>query len=416
MRPLWKSWLVTIFLLVIYDFSLPAACPASNPAQGARAAAMGGAMAAIADDPSTIAFNPAGLTNMKGAHIYGGMTALTIHTDFEDPQGRSETTRSQVFLSPHLYMSSDFGSKTMAFGIGVFSPFGIGGRRWDDSGLTRYVSTDSLIATVNVNPAFAFRPLPGLSLGAGLNYLYALSRSKRKIDQSALNAPDGSFEYDGDGDGWGYNFGLLYAVSDKVSLGAAYRSRTSVRQKGTVTIENIAAPLQTLFGGDRYRTGAGTTLRFPAAVSGGASFRPTRKWTVGLDVEWIDWSRFSRSRLDIEKEVPAAGLTDASFDAGWGSSWFFKLGLEHRWNERLFLRGGYVYATSPVPDRTLSADNPDADQHNLALGLGGRFGKFTIDGFYNLTLFKDRQVDNPILSGRYENTIHTAGFSIGYRF
>ena len=413
MHPLWRMLFLLFILVLVF---IPLTPHASNPTQGAKASAMGTAVVAIADDPSAIAHNPAGLTQLKGTHMYGGATALTIQSTFEDPQDQSERTRFQIFVPLHQYISSDLGLENMAFGLGIFSPFGIGGRKWRDTGLTRFVSTDSLIATVDVNPTFAWSPAPGFSLGVGVDYLHALGKSKRKLDQSAFGAPDGRFEFKGDGGGWGFNLGALYAVSEKVSLGAAYRSRVNVRQKGRVTLKDIAPPLQPLFGGSEFSTDAETTLHFPHIVSTGVAFRPTKRWTIGFDVEWTDWSRFSKSRVDIEREVPAAGFTDVPVDTGWGTSWFFKFGLEHALTERVSLRGGYVYVNGPVPDRTLSPDNPDSDQHNFALGFGYKTGKYVIDAFYNVTFLADREVTNPILSGKYENMIHAVGFSLGYRF
>ncbi len=410
------SWKTLPFLLNLVFFSMTLESPASNPTQGAKAAAMGTAVVAIADDPSAISHNPAGLANLRGTHTYGGITAVSIKSTYENPQGQSEKTQFQVFLPFHLYLCSDLGIENMTLGLGIFSPFGIGGRRWHNTGLTRFVSTDSFIGTIDVNPTFAWRPFSGFSLGLGVDYIHANGKSKRKLDQSFLGAVDGRFKFKGDGGGWGFNLGALYAVSEKISLGAAYRSRVNVRQEGTVTLKDIAPALQPLFGGSRFKTDAETTIHFPADVSAGVAFRPTKRWTLGLDVEWTDWSRFSRSRLDIEREVPAAGFTDASVDLGWGSQWLIKFGVEHVLSEKLSLRGGYVYGKSPVPERTLSPDNPDSDQHNLAIGFGYKSKKYVIDVYYNATLYSDRKVTNPILSGKYENFTHALGISLGYRF
>ena len=49
------------------------------------------------------------------------------------------------------------------------------------------------------------------------------------------------------------------------------------------------------------------------------------------------------------------------------------------------------------------------------LNIGYRNGGWTIDGFYNVSLYENRRVDNAILSGRYENIAHYLGFSVGKR-
>jgi long-chain fatty acid transport protein len=404
------------FTLALALFSMPNESPASNPTQGAKAAAMGTAVVAIADDPSAIAHNPAGLTNLKGTQIYGGSTALTIRSTFENPEGATEKTLFQIFVPPHMYACSDFGLENMAFGLGIFSPLGIGGRRWSEVGLTRYVSTESFTGTFDVNPSFAWSPFPGFSLGLGVDYIHAFSKSKRKIQQPFPGASDGDFKFKGDGGGWGFNLGVLYSFSEKTSFGATYRSRVKARQKGSVTLENIAPALQPLFGGSGFETHAETTAHFPAVVSAGVAFHPAKKWTFGFDVEWADWSRFSMISFDLEREVPEAGFTDVAMNLDWGSSWLLKFGMEHALTERISLRGGYVYVKSPVPDSTLSPDHPDSDQHNFAFGIGYKFGRHVIDAFYNFTFFTEREVTNPILSGKYEGIIHAVGFSLGYRF
>ncbi len=403
-------------LLSIVVLLLPIDSWAAAPPHGSKATGMGTAFVAIADDPSAIVHNPAGLASVKCTQVYGGDTAITFLTTFENPQAQSESTHLRVFFPPHLFISSDFGLENVAFGLGLFSPLGIGGRTWSQDGLTRYASTESLIGTLAVNPTFAWRPLPDLSLGIGIDYVYALAKAKRKINQSALAAPDGSFEFKESGGGWGFNLGVLYAISDRWSLGAAYRSRIVARERGTVTLTDIAPSLQPLFGGDRFKTDARTTFRFPDDVDPGVAFRPTEKWTLGFEVEWQDWSRFSRSNLDLKNEVPAAGVTDVSVDAEWGSSWIIKSGGEYALSPHISFRGGYVYYISPVPDRSLSPDNPDANQHNLIAGIGYKQRKLTVDAFYNVGFYVGRKVSNPILSGKYEGITHVVGFSIGYRF
>jgi long-chain fatty acid transport protein len=377
---------------------------------------MGTAFVAVADDPSAIVHNPAGLTALQGTHVYGGGTAAILPTTYESPQGHSEHSHLRVFLPPHLFVSSDFGFEGFAFGLGLYSPFGIGGRTWSQIGLTRYVSTTSQIATFAITPALAWRPLPGLSLGVGLDYLYAVGKATRKIDQSAVGAPDGNLELKQDGGGWGFNLGVLYRLSEQWSLGVAYRSRVDTREHGTIKLTGIAPSLQPLFGGAGFKTTTETTLRFPDDVSFGVAFRPTPRWILALGGEWQGWSRFAKQRLDLATEVPAAGVTDLATDAGWGSTWYAKLGVEHAWSERLSLRAGYAYIINPVPDRSLSPDNPDANQHNLLVGLGYKLGDFVLDVFYNFGLYERRTVTNTILSGTYTTYLHSLGFSIGYQF
>lgn len=132
---------------------------------------MGGAFTGIADDPSAIAINPAGLTATKGVNSYLGVSALALSTEYTAPDDRSQKTESQIFFPPHLYLAAAFDTPDKVFGIGIFSPFGIGGRKWSESGLTRLYSTESLICTLMVNPTLAWQIHLKISIGMGIDYL-----------------------------------------------------------------------------------------------------------------------------------------------------------------------------------------------------------------------------------------------------
>ena len=246
-----------VFILLFPELSFSGA-----PVHGAKAAAMATAFVAVADDPSAIFHNPAGLTNMKGANIYGGGTAVVPSTEFRSPSGATEETKFQVFLPPHFFASHDLKTDNLCLGLGIYAPFGIGGRKWSEEGLTRYASTNNLIATIAINPAMAWKVQPWLSVAAGFFYLGAYSDSERMVDQSALGPTDGKATIKGYGGGWGYNLGVLLFPREKLSFGASYRSHCNVNQKLTYSLENLAPALQPLFGGSSFKTRAYSSPSF----------------------------------------------------------------------------------------------------------------------------------------------------------
>lgn len=391
-------------------------CFAGTPIHGAKAAGMNNAFVAVADDPSAIMHNPAGLTGSRGTRIYGGTTAVMPSSKYESPAGDSEESEFRVYFPPHLYISSDPHRENLAVGLGIFSPFGIGGLKWSDTGLTRYASTEGYIATLAVNPVVAFRVLPSLSVAAGVFYMYSQNTAERMVNQSALGAADGKYSLEADGGGFGLNLGLLITPCEALRLGFAYRSRTKVDQSGTVKLRNIAPALQPLFGGSRFKTDVQTTLHFPDDASVGVAFFPTERLTLAADIEWINWSRFSTYDLDFAREVPSAGFTDVSVRLDWRDSWLFKIGAEYKISPAYALRFGYAYVTTPIPERSLSPDNPLADQHNFSIGLGYTWKNLVVDAFYNAEFFAERKVENSTLSGKYTSFVHFTGLSIGYSF
>lgn len=63
----------------------PDTATATGPIQGAKNTGMGTAFVAVADDPSAIAVNPAGLTQLKGTNIYGGISLMIPSTTYMSP-------------------------------------------------------------------------------------------------------------------------------------------------------------------------------------------------------------------------------------------------------------------------------------------------------------------------------------------
>lgn len=404
-----------IALTVLIGHLFSAQAFAGGPVHGAKAAGMGTAFVGLADDPSAILFNPAGLTQLKDTQLYGGITILRPSTTYTNDRGESESTKSQAFFPPHLYLSTAMPASDVILGVGLYSPFGIGGRKWSETGLTRYQSVESTIATFSINPTIAWRASDALSLAAGIDYLRASMRMKRMLDQSSLGAGDASSAIEADGDGWGYNLGALYRAGEGLRIGAAYRSAVKVDYRGDMAIEGIAPAAQPLFGGPSYETGITTMNRFPDIWSLGAAYRISPHLIIAADAELVRWSSFDRMDLNIEREAPPA-LVDSSAPLAWKDSWQLKIGAEYAVTGALALRAGYAFINTPVPDSSLEPGNPDADQHNISVGLGYNNSSYTIDGFYNLSLYRDRSVQNDILSGTYENIAHFIGISVGRTF
>jgi long-chain fatty acid transport protein len=395
---------------------IPEISTAGNPMEGSKAAAMGAAFVAVADDPSTIAHNPAGLMNLKGTIIYGGVTALSLSTDFQIISGASEETRNQVFFPPHFYISSDFNMTDTSFGVGVYSPFGIGGRKWSEQGLTRYAATDSYTATTCVNPVLAWKIHPRVSIGFGAFYLGEKSTSEKMLNQSALGAGDAKMSLNGQGGGWGYNLGLLLSPGETFSIGIAYRSGVRVEESTVLYLENIAPALQPTFGGSTFRTDADTVVHFPAVVNIGMAWRPVKPLILSFDAEWTGWSSFDRMDVHLRNEVPQAGITSTTTRLDWKDVWVFKFGVEYQVTDRIALRTGYAYIQNPVPESTLNPGAPEADRHEIPVGFGYKIRGVTLDTFYMVDIYKKRQVQNSTLSGEYGGIAHMIGMSMGYRF
>lgn len=389
---------------------------AGNPVSGSKAAAMGTAFVGIADDPTTIFSNPAGLGNLDGFQIYSGLTGFTSKSSFVSPDKETENTERQYHFPPHLFLSYQPHSSNLVYGVGVFSPFGIGGREWSDDGPTRFISTKSFVGTMAINPSLAWKIGSNFFIGAGIYYLYSKVETENKLNQSYFGGPDGDFEVDLEGGHWGYDLGIFCRPAKWISLGLSYRSGVDVGLEGDAKFSRIASGLLPATEKNKLEMKAESELNLPPIMSFGMGIYPSKNFTIGLGMDWVGWARYEKITIDFKSEDFRIPFPDMTIQNDWENSWLFKTGIEYRFTENLSLRTGYAFVESPIPDRTLSPASPDGDQHDFTFGFGYSSSNYWLDAFYMLSIAEDRTVQNSILSGTYENKAHYMGFSIGYKF
>ncbi len=123
--------------------------------------------AANAEDASTIFWNPAGMARLPGRQVALGLNAIHGSARFTD-QGTTSpagpafpitggTSSNPVGLSwvPNLYFATDLAPNLKA-GIGINAPFGLK-TKYPPDWMGRYHAIDSVLESINVNPAIAWR-------------------------------------------------------------------------------------------------------------------------------------------------------------------------------------------------------------------------------------------------------------------
>lgn len=130
--------------------------------QGAKAMAMGNAFAAQADDPSALAYNPAGIAFQKGTQVQLGSTTILVpQSDFQgttrlSPTATSEKANRDIFIAPTFYATTSMDSLPLSFGLGVnsFHPLA---KRWDTNSAFRDSIQSISVKPINFQPTVAYR-------------------------------------------------------------------------------------------------------------------------------------------------------------------------------------------------------------------------------------------------------------------
>lgn len=443
------------------------------PAQGAgfalleqSASRLGTAFAgtgAAADDVSTVFFNPAGLTQLKGSHASVVASAIEITSEFHtgtgsvpafgQPLGHDGGDAGDWNYVPSAYLSTQINER-LALGIGVNAPFGLK-LEYAPGWVGRFQALNSEIETLNVNPSIAYRVNDRLSLGVGANYQRIQAELTNAVNYFAVafqgaiqlinagqlppqvlaaltgstSAAEGHARVRGDDTAWGFNFGVLFDVSDSTRLGLAYRSSIDYEVDGSVrfsaptvsdavaaaVIESASAPGGVLSDGP-----ASVDLELPDSATLSLRHRIGNEVELLADVAWTGWS--SVQELVVVRDT---GVLVSETPELWDDTWRFALGGAYELHSAVKLRAGVAYDQTPVPDSTRTPRLPDGDRTWVALGVQWSMSDaLTLDAGYAHLFSEDvrlRQnagstVMNGILDGEQTSDVDVLSVQWSYSF
>ncbi|HUZ07069.1 MAG TPA: outer membrane protein transport protein, partial [Candidatus Paceibacterota bacterium] len=304
---------------------LPLAASAGGfrlPDQDAFATARGEAFVATADNASAVFYNPAGIAQLEGQDIRGGIYGIDIHDTFHSPappagNGGSFDNKKDLHAVPQLFYTFSPTNLPAAFGIGIYSPFGLSSE-WPDNTGFRTVGTQASLTYLTINPVVAFKLLPNLSIGGGITVNYA----DADLQQGLLPFPyNNSYELKGNGWAVGYNLGLLWKPVEQISFGASFHSATKVNLRGqtTTTFTGVLpAPIY---------NPASAEFPFPLNAVIGVSYRPTQKWNLEFDADYTDWSTLGTVNIQQSAPIVPLGIPqNVPVAFNWQPSWYYELG------------------------------------------------------------------------------------------
>jgi len=390
------------------------------PDQDAFVIARGMAFVATADNPSAIYYNPAGITQLEGHNVRGGVYGLNLQPKYTSPAGNGSRNEKDLHAIPQLFYTYSPSENPFSFGLGLYSPFGLSSAWPDDSGF-RTVATEGRLSYFTVNPVVAWKISPQLSIAAGLTVNYADMDLRQGLVWPTQ--PFDGFQIKGDGWDVGYNLGLLWQVHEKVSIGATFRSTTTVNLEGHAEYFNDVAIPGILPAFPKQRVGAQADFPFPLKAIVGVSYRPTPKWNFEFDTDFTGWNRVGTVIVHQETAFPPLLPQDLPLNFKWESSCYYEFGVTHYLNDRWSVSAGYIFNENSVPDKTYSPLVGDLDRHFFSIGTGFKGERLDFDVAYQFGYGPERTVSGSALSGagqsadgRYEFLSHAIALSFSWHF
>ncbi len=418
MRTRLKTWFLAC-CLVLVSAQISAAAGFAIYEWSARGNALGGATVGRADDPSAVAANPAGITQLDGLQVLGGFTVIHPIVDIKAGDEWHTSDEDAYWIPPHFYATWKVNDR-YSIGLGTFSRFGLGSVI-DDDWAGRYNSYEAIIESMSINPNVAVKVTDKLSAAFGVESTYLSFAQKKKLPLTPF--PDGDGAIDADGWGYGFNMALHYQPCKYSKVGLTYRSPVTMKVHGDVDFSDIPAALYGM--GAFHDSSASGTVTLPDSFSLGVAIYPMDKLSVEVGAVYTLWSKYDELTINYGDNViltPAMTLVDqTSVPKNWNDVWRFNLGVEYAALDWLDLRAGYVFDQSPLNDDTIDYMVPANDRHLLNGGLGFHWDAWTVDLSYTYLMIMDRDIDgragSGVLDGEIDNAdAHIMGLSVGYKF
>jgi long-chain fatty acid transport protein len=352
---------------------------------------------------SSMFWNPATMTQLNGIQSEVDLMGLFPYASNTPKTGTllgvpgytggTSDTGDDAFV-PSGYFSWQINPKLWV-GVSLNSPFGLS-TSFPTTWAGRDYGQQSSLKTYNATPSLAYRINDWLSIGAGVQIEYGNASVSRGLSVPVPGVgifPD-SANLSGKGWGYGFTVGATLTPTPTTIIGIGYRSAINQKLDGSLSVTG-PAPLPATTGS------ASTTVNLPDMVSLGVRQRIDPQWTLLGTVEWTNWSRIGTSTVTQSSGAAATiGVTPVTLPFDFKDGWFFSLGAEYQWTERLAVRAGVGYEISPVTDDVRIPLLPDNDRTWLSIGSSYHISKdLVVDLAYSHLFVRSTSVNISATSG-----------------
>lgn len=376
-------WLLSLLTVVLGLHASPLLWAGgwNNNLIGCRAIAMGGAFVGLADEPSAIYYNPAGII-VQGKRLNLSIEGFYVWPTYvyTPPSGSAIKSRYSNPL-PQFCLTYQASSR-LAFGFGVYVPYAGSGVDWktEDIGFP----LKSSLGVFSLTPTVACKLNEKLSLGLNLNIYYAVSDLTTLYTIGAFE--NNSLKAEESGSAVSATVGLLFRPSERLGFGLTVRGPAEIRMKGLTSL-SLAPQV--------FELDSETVVKLPWDIEAGVSWRAAERLTFTADAQYTFWSTLDKVKKTIF-DVPFIGDLCLDETMDFKNILILRAGAEYMLPRDIFLRAGIGYDRAAAPVSTLSIANIDVDKFVLVGGLGIRRGKIRIDLATVYAMGKEREKTFPL--------------------
>lgn len=315
-------------------------------------------------DPSTIFFNPAGMTKLGGMQAQAGVDLLIPDSDISDTGstapagiatlGGSSDNPYEPTPVPNGFISYQI-NDSLWVGLGITAPFGLGSE-YDEDWFGRFDSTKTELKVIDIQPTLAYKINDMFSIGVGANIQHADADLRNRVVLGALT--EGNSQLAGDDWGYGYTVGVQIKPVASTTIGLNYKSEVHQNLDGRIHVTTLAGATVGAASSD-----GSAKLTTPDQATIGLAHKITERLTLQGQATWFGWNNFENIT-----SIRASGVVAATVVQNYQTTWAYAVGAEYVANDAWTLRGGVQFDETPTTDEYRTSRTPDGDRTWASLG------------------------------------------------
>jgi long-chain fatty acid transport protein len=389
--------------------------------QGNKSLAMGHTGVAVINSSESVFFNPAALVYLEDkfsitAGVHGVFSNIAYQNESTGENARTDSPVGTPLYFYASYQATDW----LAFGLGVYTPYGSSVEYEDDWAGSHLVNNIDLQA-IYIQPTVSFKVNDKLSFGGGPIFVTGSVNFNRNLSRSLTDLEGNRSNVTIDATGvtnWGWVASAMFSPTEKLRIGATYRSEIILEaEDGTAEFENIPNSPLTPF----ENTSIDASLPLPAEMTVGLSYEFCDNWLFAFDYNRTFWDVYQS--LDINFENPA--IPDSRNARGYKNSSIYRFGMQYDATKMFTLRAGYYFDESPVQAGYFAPETPRNDSNNFTAGLTVNIGeRLQIDASFLYSHFKEvnasydyyvEQGQPTTFGGTYKTNAFVPGLGLTYK-
>ena len=382
-------------------------------------------------------FNPAGLVYLNGhMDMSVGISGIFSNARYKNGDYSAKTDNS-VGTPVYAYVGYRI-YDNLAAGISLTTPYG-NSLKWPQAWKGAHLIQDITLKSYIIQPTLSYKILDNLSVGVGLQIAMGNVNLSRALLPVGALVPILGADYQDvvpvsatlDGKSkvkLGYHIGVMYDVCDKVTLGLSYRSRVRMKVKeGTAELDYASEKIKDLLDatGQIPPLDKGTfhaQLPLPSNTTFGVSYRPTDRWELALDLQFVGWSAYDSLNVVFNEKV--LKIEDIKAEKNYKNTMIYRIGAQYMATDRLDVRLGLYYDQSPIRKNNYNPETPGMGNIGISTGCSFEpyrnlqidFAFLYIQGVSRHGSYPDKYSPGGKFSGKYESNAVSASLGLAYRF